>query len=135
MASGGGSYFVGFGDSGHGVVMDSSKEEGGTDLGPRPIELFLMAAAGCTAFDVAQILSKSGAEFDEIRVIADAERAPDHPRIFVSVRFHYVIVGDVDPSLVERAISLSQRRYCSASAMIRRSGAEIYTSFELIGRK
>ena len=64
--------------------------------------------------------------------MAEAERAPDPPRVFTKVRIRYVVHGDVDERILRDAIKLSQARYCSASVMIRRSGAEVKTEYEVV---
>jgi len=112
---------------GRAVVID-----GGDGLGPSPMELVLMGTAACTAFDVAEILRKNGQQFSKLEVTAEAERAPEPPRVFTNVHMRYVVYGDVDESILRAAIRLSMQRYCSASIMIKRSGAEVSTSYKIV---
>ena len=124
--------FVGSSESGHGIVLDASPEVGGSDLGPRPMEVFLIGAAACTAFDVAYLLRKWGRRVDYLEVSAEAERAQDHPRVFTRVTLTFRVRTDATREDVERAVRLSQSRYCSAFAMIRASGASVEYSVELV---
>ncbi len=118
--------FVGDAD-GPGIVVD-----GRGRLGPSPMQLVLMGVAGCTAVDVAEILERNGQVLERLEVVAEAERAPEPPRVFTRVKIRYVVHGDVDERILRDAIKLSQARYCSASIMIRRSGAEVTTEYEIV---
>ena len=118
--------FVGDAD-GPGIVVDGEGR-----LGPSPMQLVLMGVAGCTAVDVAEILRRNGQSFERLEVVAEAERAPDPPRVFTRVKIRYVVHGDVDERVLRDAIKLSQVRYCSAGVMVRRSGAEVTTEFEVV---
>ena len=97
----------------------------------RPMEVLLMALGGCTAMDVISILEKKRAVVEDFEIDVEAERADAHPRVFTKIHVRYVIVGaGVDPKDVERAIELSEQKYCSVSAMLRAS-AEVTSSFEI----
>ncbi len=114
--------FVGKADSNPWVVMDAAEKVNGTDSGARPMELVLMALAGCTGMDVASILEKMRVKVDEFWMELAAEQSPEHPRVFTSIRLKYVLVGDNIPrEAVDRAIELSQSTYCSVSAMLRKA--------------
>ncbi len=118
--------FVGDAD-GPGIVVDGKGR-----LGPSPMQLVLMGVAGCTAVDVAEILGRNGQVFERLEVVAEAERAPEPPRVFTRVKIRYVVHGDVDENILRDAIKLSQARYCSASIMVKRSGAEVTTEYEIV---
>jgi len=127
----GGMSFTGKADSGFETNLGASPEVGGADDGFRPLELFLMGLAGCTAMDVISILKKKRQDVTGFNIRATTERANDHPRIFTGVDLYFEVYGhNVDPKAVERAIELSETKYCSASAMLRMS-TPIRTHFEV----
>ena len=118
--------------SGHSFVMDGAPEGGGRNLGPRPMETVLSGAAACTAYDVVLILRKSGLKILGYEVITTSERAQTDPKVFTKIHLHFRITGiDLKASLVERAISLSQSKYCSATKMLGAT-AEITHAYELL---
>lgn len=111
--------FVAESESGHALVMDGAPEGGGRNLGPRPMETVLMGTGGCTAYDVVHILRRSRAPVTDCVVEIDAERAAEDPKVFTRIHFHFVVTGKgLKPQIVERAISLSAEKYCSASIML-----------------
>lgn len=118
--------------SGHAVMMDGAREGGGHNLAPRPMEMVLIGTGGCSAYDVVLILRKGKQDVRGCEVKLSAERADTEPKVFTKVHFHFVVTGrDLKPNLVERAISLSHEKYCSASIMIAKT-AEITHSYEII---
>jgi putative redox protein len=124
--------FVGETGSGHGLVIDGAPEHGGRNLGARPMELVLLGAAGCTAFDVVMILKKARQPIADCAVSADAERASVEPKVFTKIHLHYTVAGrGLDPRQVERAILLSKEKYCSATLMLART-AEISWDVEIV---
>ncbi|NJE43431.1 OsmC family protein [Thermococcus sp. GR6] len=100
--------------------------------GIRPMKLLLLSVAGCTAYDVVMILQKMREPIEGLEVEISGERREEHPRIYKKVHIHYKIYGDVSEEKAKRAIELSQDKYCSASAHIKLSGAELTYSFEII---
>ena len=124
--------FVGESASGHSVVMDGAPEAGGRNLGIRPMEMVLLGLGGCTAFDVVSILHKSRQKIVDCEVELEAERAEQVPRVFTRIHVHFIVSGqDLDPARVERAVSLSADKYCSASRMLEKT-AEITHDFEIV---
>ena len=122
----------GLSESGHQVLMDRSPKAGGQNLGARPMEMLLLGLGGCALIDVILILRKSRQAFSDIRVEIDAERAENIPQVFTRIHLHFVVTaGEIDPSRVERAISLSAEKYCSASKMFD-SVAQITHDFEIL---
>jgi putative redox protein len=118
--------------SGHAVVMDGAPEGGGRNLGPRPMEMVLLGAGGCTAYDVVLILRRSGQQVHGCDVALHAERAPTDPKVFTAIDFRFTVRGrGLKPNLVERAIRLSHDKYCSASAMLARTAA-LTLSWEIV---
>ena len=118
--------------SGHTVLMDGPPEAGGKNLGPRPMEMLLMGTGGCAAFDVVLILKKSRQDIRDCVVEIQAERAAQEPKVFTRIHFHFILTGKkLNPQQVERAISLSAEKYCSASIMLGKT-AEMTHNFEIV---
>ena len=112
--------FSGAADSGFSIPLDASADAGGQEGGFRPIELMLVSLAGCTAMDVISLLQKKRQTVTGFRVQAEAERAETHPRVFTRVHLRYILTGKgLDLAAVQRAIELSETRYCPAQAMLR----------------
>jgi len=124
--------FVGESDSGHSIVMDSSPDAGGRDLGVRPMEMLLLGLGGCTSIDVMSILLKSRQQISDCEVQIEAERAAEVPRVFTKIHVHFVVSGrGLDPVKVARAVELTSTKYCSASLMLEKA-AEITHDFEIV---
>ena len=124
--------FLGETGSGHAVLMDGAPEGGGRNLGPRPMEMLLVGTGGCTAYDVVHILKKGRQPISDCVVEIDAERAGEDPKVFTKIHLHFVVRGKgLNPVQVERAISLSAEKYCSASIMLGKT-ADITHDFEII---
>ena len=119
-----GALFVAEGSSGHTLTMDGAPDVGGRNLASRPMEVVLMGMGGCTAIDVVSMLKKQRQDIEGVEVSLVAERADDHPEVFTSVKLVYTVRGrKLNRALIERAVSLSDEKYCSATAMIRRSAS------------
>lgn len=124
--------FVGESGSGHSVVMDGSPDEGGRDLGVRPMEMLLLGLGGCSAIDVVLILRKGREQVTDCVVEIEAERATTDPRVFTKITMHYIVTGrSLDPKKVERALHLSADKYCSASVMLGKT-AQIEHTFKVV---
>ncbi|MFZ3017111.1 MAG: OsmC family protein [Gallionella sp.] len=124
--------FLGETESGHAVLMDGSPAAGGRNLGPRPMEMLLLGAGGCTSFDVIAILKKSRQAVSDCYVEIEAERAETDPKVFTKIHMHFVVKGrDIKPEVVEKAIKLSAEKYCSASIMLGATAAMTH-DFEVV---
>jgi len=111
--------FVGESGSGHSVVIDGAPEHGGRNIGVRPVELVLMGAAACAAFDVVHILKKARQPVADCVVEAEAERAATDPRVFTKIHLKFAVAGHgLEARHVERAVKLSKDKYCSATIML-----------------
>lgn len=111
--------FVAETGSGHLVTMDGAPEAGGHNLAPRPMELLLAGAGGCTSFDVVMILKRGRQEITGCVVKVSAQRADTDPKVFTSIHMHFVVTGKgLKSEAVERAIKLSAEKYCSATIML-----------------
>jgi len=123
--------FIAQTESNHAIVMDGAPEGGGRNLGPRPMETVLAGTGGCTAYDVITILRKARQPVKGCALDIDAERAPQDPKVFTRIHFHFVLTGTgIDRKHVERAIQLSAEKYCSASIMLGKT-AVITHDFEI----
>ena len=118
--------------SGHAVVLDGAPEYGGRNIGIRPMEMLLMGLAGCTAFDVVNILRRGREPVTDCVVEVDADRASEDPKVFTAIRVLYRVTGrGLSRQKVERAVSLSKEKYCSASIMLGAT-AEITATIEVV---
>jgi putative redox protein len=126
--------FVGESGSGHAVIIDGAPESGGRNLGMRPMEMVLTGAAACTAFDVVFILRKGRQPVADVVVTAEAERAPEEPKVFTKIHLVYTVAGrGLDPKQVERAVKLSKEKYCSATIMLARTAEITYEVVQIDG--
>jgi len=122
-------FFIGTGYTGHAQVMDS---KGDRAAATSPLEMLLVAVAGCTAMDVISILLKKRQNITDYNVEVTGERADGHPRKFVKFNVHHIVHGrSVSEKAVADAIELSDQKYCSVAATVRPT-AEIITSYKII---
>jgi putative redox protein len=120
--------FVAETGSGHLVCMDGAPEAGGRNVAPRPMELLLAGAGGCTAFDVVLILKRGRHQIDGCELQLQAERAETDPKVFTRINMHFVVSGkNLKPEAVERAVKLSAEKYCSATIMLGHTAAITHT--------
>jgi putative redox protein len=112
--------------------MDGAPDGGGRNLAPRPMEMVLLGAGGCTAYDVVLILKRGRHDVRGCEVQLQAERAAADPKVFTRIDLHFVVRGrNLPREAVERAVQLSHDKYCSATAMLGRT-AEIVTRVEVL---
>lgn len=113
------------------ILMDADEGVGGNGMGPKPKPLLLSALAGCTGMDVVAILKKMQVNFDSFSMSVDGELTEEHPRYFNKIRMVYKFTGkDLPYSKIEKAVTLSQEKYCGISAMLGKA-AEITYEIEL----
>ncbi len=114
--------FTGKTDSNHWITVDGPENFGGSDAGIRPKELLLLSLAGCTASDVVSILQKKRVKLDDFEINISAEMTEEHPRVFTKIDLEYVFYGDnIAEKNVERAIELSETKYCGVTAMLEKA--------------
>jgi putative redox protein len=121
--------FVGRTGSGYALPLAPPPADGSAPVAPSPMEMVLLALAGCTGMDVIAILRKMRQDVTgyEVRVRGD-ERAPDHPRIYTRVTVEHIVRGRaLTDASVARAVELSATRYCPVSAMLGRSAVVTHT--------
>jgi putative redox protein len=123
--------FVARASDGHEVRMDASPQHGGAGLGPLPMEVALMALAGCAGMDVISLLRKMRQHVTSYRLEVRGARADEHPRVFTEVDVVHVVSGrDIDEFALKRAVSLTASKYCSVSAMLG-WGAQVRHSWQI----
>jgi putative redox protein len=121
--------FVAESGTGHCVVLDTPD----SGKGASPMEMLLLGMGGCTAVDVVSILQKARQPLRDCTVLVEAEREEEYPRTFKSIHLHYTLIGNgLSEPQVQRAIQLSQEKYCAASIMMGRSGAEVSHTYEIL---
>lgn len=113
--------------SGHAMVVDAGAEKTASS----PVELVLIGLCSCTAIDVVNILRKKREPFTSVEVFAEAERAPEPPKVFTRIKLVYRVGGQANRKSVEDAVRLSMEKYCSVEAMLKKT-AEITFDIELI---
>ena len=124
--------FMGESGTGHTVVLGTTAGPDGHKLAPSALELMLIGAGGCTAWDVVDILEKDRQAVDDCVVELDADRAETEPKVFTRIHIHFTVSGrNLDRTKVERAIQLSADKYCAATAMLAKT-AKITHDFEVV---
>ncbi|MGI1662928.1 OsmC family protein [Palleronia sp. KMU-117] len=123
--------FTGQTETGHSIVIGTA-HDGGAKPGPSAMELVLMGAGSCSAWDVVDILQKGRQPVDDVIVQLDADRAPEPPKVFTRIHLHFVVKGrGLSEAKVERAINLSVEKYCSATAMLEKT-ATVTHDYEIV---
>lgn len=125
---------------GEGLAFDAATTQGqrlrvesGGANGPSPMQLLLIALAGCTAIDVVDIVQKMRVELDRLDIEIEGDRAPEHPRRYTSIRVVYRAhgVAPADHDKVRRALALSEEKYCSVRHSLH-AGIELSSTLELV---
>lgn len=107
---------------GHKITIDAKTEVGGTDKGPPPKPLMMVALAGCTGIDVASLLKKMRVEFEEFNVKVEGDITEEHPKHFSGMHIIYEFAGkDLPVDKIKKAIELSQDKYCGVSATYKKT--------------
>jgi len=105
---------------GHKITIDSKPEVGGKERGPRPKPFMLAALGGCTAMDVVSMLKKMRVDFKSLNVRVEGELSEEHPRRYLKMHVIYEVEGDDLPlEKIQKAVSLSEEKYCGVSAVYR----------------
>jgi putative redox protein len=107
---------------GHKIIVDAKPDVGGSDRGPRPKPLMMVALAGCTGIDVASLLKKMRIDIDEFNVKVEGDITEEHPKHFTGMHIIYEFKGkDLPPDKLKRAVELSQDRYCGVTETYRKA--------------
>lgn len=115
--------FVAQSPSGHLVALDSDRSTNGA---PGPMELLLIALGACTATDVVAILVKKRQKLDALEIEISGERAPEPPQVWTKLEIVYKLRGNLDEAAVRHTIQLSEEKYCSVAAMLRKTAQITY---------
>ena len=118
--------------SGHHVILDAAEHNGGKNSGPQPMEMLLVALAGCSGMDILTILRKKRQDITGYELRIHGMRAEEHPKVYLDITLEHIFSGhNIRPEAVERAIELTEERYCGASAMLGKT-ATIGHTFSII---
>jgi putative redox protein len=123
--------FVATSPSGHALTMDSDRK---SNTAPSPMELLLMALGACTATDIVIILEKKRQQLESLEVICSGEKAAEPPQVWTKLDILFRLRGKFEESGVKQAIQLSEEKYCSVSAMLKKT-AELTWRFEILPAK
>ncbi len=118
---------------GQSVNIDNSPEHGGDNFGVRPMQMLLMALAGCSGMDVISILKKQRQTVTGYKTIVHGEReAGVEPSVWKFIELEFIIEGAVDEDKAKRAVELSINKYCSVAETLRKAGATIQWSVKVV---
>jgi len=120
--------FVATSPSGHALVMDSDRK---SNTGPGAMELLLMALGACTGTDIVMILEKKRQKLESLEVICSGERAAEPPKVWTKLEILFRLRGKLEEGGVRQAIQLSEEKYCSVSATLKKS-AELTWRYEIL---
>lgn len=120
--------FVATSPSGHAMAVDSDRE---SNKAPGPMELVLMALGACTATDVVSILKKKRQKLESLEVVCSGERATEPPTVWTKLEIVYRLRGELDDGAVKHAIELSEEKYCSVAAMLKKT-AKVSWRYEIL---
>ncbi len=113
--------------NGHKIMLDADFNNFGNNSGPRPKALILTALAGCTGMDVVSLLKKMKVEFTDLKIAVDGELTTEHPMYYHTIHIKYMFKGvDLDMEKINKAIHLSQTKYCGVSAMLAKAAKITY---------
>jgi putative redox protein len=124
----GGEKFAAMSPSGHMIVVDSDRQ---TNSAPGPMELVLMALGACTATDVVTVLQKKRQKLTSLEVVCSGERATQPPTVWTKLEIVYRLRGNLEDAAVKHAIELSEEKYCSVAAMLKKT-AKITWRYEIL---
>ena len=120
--------FVAVSPSGHAIALDSDRE---SNKAPGPMDLVIMALGACTATDVVSILQKKRQKLESLEVICSGERAKEPPTVWIKLEILYRLRGKLDDAAVKHAIQLSEDKYCSVAAMLKKT-ATVTWRYEIL---
>jgi putative redox protein len=124
--------FVTTDSAGHSIVTDSTKTAGGEGSGFTLLQLLLAALDACTGINVVDILRKQRQQIDDVEVIVSGMRVKEPPRVYSEIHVEYKIKGkNINEKAVQRAIQLSEEKYCSVGAMLR-AKAQVSSNYVII---
>ena len=113
-------------DLGNTVDIDGAPDIGGNNQGMSPMQLLLTSMGTCSAMDIIYLLRKQRQDLRDIKISVKGDRVDAHPRIFTQVHLHFDLYGTLDTPKVERAVSLSVEKYCTAIRMVEKVAKVTY---------
>jgi len=107
--------------------------DGDAQAGPSPMELLLLSLGGCMAIDIRVILERSRVPLEGLELAIEGDRVGEAPRRYEEVRMVFRLTGpaEEDRGKIERAIQLSEERYCSVHHTLR-PDLRVHTTYELV---
>jgi putative redox protein len=120
--------FVATSPSGHAMAIDSDRE---SNEAPGPMELLLMALGACTGTDVVSVLKKKRQKLQSLEVVCSGERAAQPPTVWTKLEIVYRLRGELDERAVKHAIELSEEKYCSVAATLKKT-ANLSWRYEIL---
>jgi putative redox protein len=120
--------FLAVSPSGHAVAIDSDRD---SNKAPGPMELVLIALGACTATDIVIILAKKRQKLESLEVICAGERAAESPTVWTKLEIVYRLRGQLDEGAVKHAVELSEEKYCSVAAMLKKT-AKLTWRYDLL---
>jgi putative redox protein len=123
----GGEEFVAQMPSGHAVPFDTDRKH---NAAPGPMEMLLGALGTCSSVDVVSILAKKRQKLTSLEVVISGERASTPPTVWTKIDMVYRLAGEIEEKAARDAVELSQTKYCSVAAMLRKT-AEITYRIEI----
>lgn len=122
---------TGFDSNGQSVVIGRDKDRKPELVGLKASDLLLLAAASCTAYDVVMILTKQREPLEDMEVLCTGEQLEEPPYTFTRIHIKYILTGDLDPAKVERAIKLSEDKYCSVVSTLKPAIPDLTNEYEI----
>ncbi len=117
-------------DNGHKVLLDNKSKKEGKVEGVSPMELLLMALAGCSSIDIITILNKQKINPTDVKMDVEGDRIPGLvPSLFNKIKVNVRLEGEISPDKAKRAVSLSFNKYCSVAKTIEYSTPIKYSVF------
>jgi putative redox protein len=115
------------------TAFDTTSEFGGEGSAAAPMDVFLQSVAACSSMDVVSIIRKKRRTITDFRIEIEGERAEEHPKVYTHIAVKYILTSpDATEADLTRAVELSQDQYCSAFAMVKRSGCTVAWSCEIV---
>ena len=117
-------------DNGHKVLLDNISKKEGKVEGVSPMELLLMALAGCSSIDIIAILNKQKINPTDVKIDVEGDRIPGLvPSLFNKIKVNVRLEGEISPDKAKRAVSLSFEKYCSVAKTLEYSTPIKYSVF------
>ena len=108
--------FKGMTQSGYEIEFDAAVQ-----WGCMPTEALMLSLVGCMGIDVVSFLKKMKVDLHKFKLDIEGERNPAPPQYYKEFTMHLHLTGrGIKESQVERAISLSQEKYCSVYHSLRK---------------